>query len=192
MAINTSPFNIIAAPADVWVAVSGTSFPNITDAPAVAWKAMGKTEGGVTATHNQSLTELSADQVTSPLKVLRTEETLMVEFNLAEIDLEKFAFIMNQATVTTNAAAGGQPAHKVFPFYQGVVVKTYALIMRVPSPYGDFHMQYEIPFVIQAGEPSLSYQKADKAVLNCSFKALVDPNAGTEAERFGRVRAQTA
>ncbi len=59
------------------------------------------------------------------------------------------------------------------------------------SPYGDKPLQFEVPVCFQAGNPTESLTKDNKAVLSVSFHALVDPNRTSDDESFGRVRAGT-
>lgn len=183
-----APFEIIAGPANVWVAPTGTAFPALGEAPAVAWISLGYTDGGITVTHDQDIEQLMVDQLTTPVKTIRTSEGITVEFGIAQLTLERYKFAVNDATVTTTA---GPPATKSMFLQEGEVVKTHALLVRGPSPYGDFLMQYEIPVVYQAESPSLTFNRDDKSVLGLSFVALADTSAPV-GEQFGRLVAQTA
>jgi len=184
-----SPFQIVAGPANVYLAVAGTAFPAVNAAPGAGWTDMGMTEGGVTVRHMQNIEVITTDQYTAGVKGIRTEEGLEVEFALAETTLERYAWALNNATVT---AAAGPPAIKEIPLYRGVDVTRHALLVRGPSPYGNFNSQYQVPVVIQTAEPEVSFVKDDKTVLNCTFTALIDLLAGIPADRFGKLVAQTA
>jgi len=188
MPTNWAPFDILAGPADVYVAATGTSFPTVSGSVS-AWTALGKTEGGVTVRHTQNVEMLSSDQDTGPLKALRTEEGLEVQCNLVSLTLENYAKVMNSATVT---AAAGPPATKEIPLYRDVNVGLFALLIRGRSPYGNFNSQYQIPVVCQTDEPEIEHVKDDKSILACTWTALVDPNAATTSDRFGKLIAQTS
>jgi hypothetical protein len=190
---NTAPFEILAGAAEVWAAAVATAFPLIDDdPPGGAWDAgfLGRTEGGVSVVHNQSTVILRLDQETGPQKIIRPEEELHVTFNIAEITLERYARLLNDITVNTTAAGGGEAGFKEFNIRQGFDVAQFALLIRGPSPYMDALIQYELPRVSTIGEPSISYVKDDKAMLAVDFVSLEDENAATPAERFGRIIAQ--
>ncbi len=297
--MSTAPYEIIAGPADLWVAPVGETFPDVDDAPAGGWVALGDTEGGVKAKHSQSIELLRTDQSTGPVKAIRSEEMLEISTNLAHLTLENFAYLLNRVTVgtsygdsaatlttalaganndllftaqtageagndiriryvvaglgtalsvavvgnditvnvatdgggaatstaaqvdaalaasgPTNAliAAANAPANdgtgvvvafdytnlasgadaKDITLYQGMDATTFALLVRGPSPYGDFELQYEVPFVVQTDEPEAEFVRDNKAVLAAKFCAIEDPEAASADERFGRMVAQTA
>lgn len=100
---NWSPFQILAGPADVYLAATATAFPAVNAAPSGSWTAIGRTEGGVTARHTQTVNPLTADQYTGPVKAIRTEEGLEVEFSVVDLTLENYALVMNSTTVTSAA-----------------------------------------------------------------------------------------
>jgi len=181
-----APFQIIAGPADVWIAPVATAFPAVNAAPGGGWVALGRTEGGVTVRHTQSVEMLMSDQDNAPIKAIRSEEGLEVEFSMAELTLENYKYAINNATVTAEA---GPPAIKRIDLYRGYEVQQHALLVRGPSPYMNAQLQYQIPVVVQTEEPEVEFVRDDKAVLNVVFSALVDFSGGP---KFGRLIAQTA
>jgi hypothetical protein len=183
-----APFAVIVGPAEIWVAPVDTAFPIVDDVPAVAWLSLGKTDGGITVTHGQTQVKIRVDQVTGPLKIVRTEEDLTIAFSLAELTLETYGRVLNNAGVTADA---GPPATKHIGLYQNVDVSQWALLIRGGSPYTDKSMQYEIPRVAQSGTPSVKFSRDDKATLSVEFVALYDESQPA-GEEFGRVLAQTA
>ena len=190
-----APFEIIAGPADVYVAPVGTAFPVVNADPAAAWQSLGRTEGGVTVRHTQTIEQLRTDQNTGPVKAIRTEEGLEVEFGLAELTIENFAKALGIATVTAAAADPGPPelpATKSILLKRGVDVERFALLVRGPSPYLNANMQWEVPVVIQSEEPEVEFVKDDKSILSCVWVAMEDLDAPTDAEQFGRLIAQSA
>lgn len=184
-----APFEIVAGPADVFIAPTGTAFPAVNAAPSGSWTNLGQTEGGVTVRHSQDITVLTTDQHTGGIKAIRVGEGLEVSFALAETTLEKYKFALNNATVTT---AAGPPAIKSIKLFRGVDVAQHAILVRGASAYANFSSQYQIPVVYQADEPEISFVKDDKTVLACTFSALEDPAAATTADRFGSLIMQTA
>lgn len=195
---NTAPFEILAGPLDVYYAATGTAFPGVgvTDADIQdggTWTPIGYTEGGVKVAHPQTIVELRADQVTGPIKAVRSEEGLEITFDLASLTLENYALALNRAIAgPTVGSTGGN--NKSVPLYRGgFQVETLALLCRQGhlSPYGDKALQFEVPVCFQAGAPEDTFTKDNKAVLAVSFHALVDPNRIDDDEAFGRVRAAT-
>ena len=184
-----APFEIVAGPGRVWLAATGTAFPATNAAPSGSWTDMGMTEGGVTVRHTQDIEIITTDQYTAGVKGIRTNEGLECEFALAEMTLERYKWAMNNVSVTSVA---GPPATKEIVLYRGVEVTRHAMLVRGPSPYMNGFMQYQVPVVIQTEEPEVSFVKDDKSVLSCVFTALLDLSAATDAERFGKLVAQTA
>jgi len=185
---NWEPFEILAGPADVYVAATGATYPTDpdTDVDDNVWYFLGKTEGGVTVRHTQNITAIGVDQETVPVKVLRTEEGLEVEFSLAETTLENYSIVLNQNAVT---ASGDQ---KTLKFYQNVGVALKALLVRGRSPYGPFGADFQVPVAYQNESPEFAHTKDDKAVLHSTFVALADFNASNVNDRFGKLVATTS
>lgn len=192
---NTQPYEIVAGPLDVYFAATGTAFPGIgTTDDAIkdggTWTFVGYTEGGVKVAHPQTIVELRADQVTGPIKAVRSEEGLEITFDLASLTLDNYALALNRAIEGPDTAGG----EKSVPLYRGgFQVETLALLCRQGhlSPYGDKALQFEVPVCFQSGNPEDTFTKDNKAVLATSFHALVDPNRASDDESFGHVRAAT-
>lgn len=186
---NWAPFTVLVGPADVYFAATATAFPAVNAAPSGSWTYIGKTEGGVTVRHTQTVNALSADQYTGPIKAVRAEEGLEVEFSVVDLTLENYSLVMNNIGVTS---AGGPPAIKTVNLHKGVNVDLRAILIRGRSPYGNFPAQYQIPVAYQSESPEVSFVKDDKSVLACVWTAMEDLSAGTDAQRFGSLIAQTA
>jgi hypothetical protein len=189
------PYVIVAGVADVYLAPFGTSFPLVNASPGTQWTYLGHTDGGVRVAHPQTIVELRTDQVTAPVKMVRSEESLEITFALAEITLENYAFALNQAAPSSDV---GPPADKVINLYRGGFgVNTFAMLVRGAhlSPYGDFNLQYEVPSVFQADNPEVNFTKDAKALLQTSWHAIgakaFNPGA-VDADIFGVLRAETA
>lgn len=194
------PFEIIAAPFDVWLAPVGEAFPAIEDDPAGNWELLGTNgaanynEEGITVTHEQTLEFFRGLRGTGPVKAFRTAEGLMLGFTLHDLTLEEYAKVLNDVTVTDVPAAGGNAGYRHMPMHQGPSVSQFALLCRGASPYNDdtMSMQYEVPKAVQSANPAPVHRKGTPAGLACVFTALEDLDAATDAERFGRIVAQDA
>jgi hypothetical protein len=191
---NVKPYEIVAGPAKVYAAPVGTDFPAIADAEdafGTQWIRLGQTDGGVKAAHTQTVVELKTDQVTAPVKAVRSDEGLEISFSLAELTLENYAVSLNQA-VSGPQSGGGDKTVRLYR--GGSQVETVALLVRGDhlSPYGDLNLQYEVPAVYQSDNPTTEFTKANKAVLACIFTAIADPDRTDDADAFGVLRAATS
>ena len=191
-----APFEIMAAPFDVYVAPVGTAFPDIAVTPAAAWLLLGASgtknydEDGITITHGQNIEIFRPVGLTAGRKAFRTEEELTIEFNLVDITVTQYARVLNQAVVTTTAAGSGTGGNLNMPLMQGLNVSMYAMLLRATgtSPYGDgWNTQLDLPMVYQSGEPAPVFKKGEPAMLETEWQAMWDSTLG-----FGRYRAQNA
>lgn len=185
---NWAPYNILAGPADVYVAATATAFPSVTEAPGGSWTYLGQTDGGVSVKHNQTVNPITTDQHTGAVKAIRTDESLEVTFSLVELTLENYALVLNSNPVTT----GVTPNRKTVFFHKGVHVDLRAMLIRGRSPYGNFPAQYQVPVCYQQDSPEVAFIKTDKSVLACTWNVLEDLSASNDEERFGRLVAQTS
>lgn len=180
-----APYEIIAAPANVWVAALATAFPEIDDAPGAGWFPMGYTDGGVTVTHNQDIEELYVDQVQAPIKRRRTTESVTVEFSVAQLTIERYAKVLGK----TAPAPSGTPAVVAIDLDMGPDITPFCMLVRGPSPYGEWNMQYELYSVSQSENPSVSYNREGLSSLSTSWAGNADITR-TAGQQVGRLLAQ--
>lgn len=191
--------NIIIAPFEVYLAPVGETFPEIQATPGGNWATLGTngikdySEDGVTVNHEQTLSQHRTLGSTGPVKVVRTEESLLVSFTLEDLTLEEYAKILNGQSVTDVAADADTGGYRHIPLRQGRSVNTYAMLIRGVSPYGSsYNAQYEIAQAFQSANPSPVFNKSDAAGLECEWTALEDPTQASEEDRFGRLVMQDA
>lgn len=194
-----APFEIMAAPFTCWLAPTGTAFPDLSVAPAVAWVQVGTSgdknydEDGVTVAHEQTIEEFVPVGLTAARKAFRTQESVVVSFNLVDVSAAQYAKALNAATVTDTAAGVSIAGNLNFPLLQGGSVNTFALLLRGNESAGataatdNFKTQYEIPMVYQNASPEVQYRKGEPAMLSLEFRALWDATNG-----FGKFRSQDA
>jgi hypothetical protein len=196
---NTVPYEVIAAPYDVWVAPVGTAFPDVGATPAGPWAKVGSSgslnyddAAGVTVEHSQSVSPWRSLGDAGSRKIFRTEEDLKIKLKLVDVTLEQYKHAINSNSVTTVPASLGLAGYKKLGLSRGFTVATVALLVRGSvSPYGsDWNMQYEVPIAAQSGNPSVVYKKGEPAGLELEWMALVDASASSEDERFGRLVEQ--
>lgn len=193
------PFEVVAHPLTVWLAPVGTAFPDVSEDPDASWIKLGTSgdenydEDGVTITHEQTIEEWTPAGSTGPRKAFRTEERLLVAFNLVDISADQYAKVLNDTDVTQVAAGSGTAGADEFGLSQGHTVASHALLARGVSPADEqFSAQYQVPRCYQAANPEPQYQKGTPAGLACEFAALEDLDASAETERFGKLVIQTA
>lgn len=192
-----APHQITAYPLTVYLAPTGTAFPEIDDAEGAfdaAWITLG-TEGnldyeadGVSVGTPQTVETFTGAGSTAPRKAFRTDEGLTLGFTLVDLSPDQFALVMDDATVTTTAAGAGQAGHKAFSLKRGLDVETFALLARGQSTVNNaLNLQFAWPTVFQSGEPAPQFQKGTPAGLAVEFTALE-----VTADNFGDIDVATA
>lgn len=194
------PYEIFISPADLYLAPVGETWPKVNAAPAGNWKLFGSSgkqnyeESGITITHEQTLAQVRTLGTTGVIKVARTDENLVIALVLDDLTMEEYAKVLNNVAVNDVAPGAGTAGYREITMRQGFDVATMALLIRFnASPYGDsWKSQYQIPIVYQSANPAPVFAKGTPAGLQAEFTALEDPDAATEAERYGKIVAQDA
>lgn len=200
-----APYEILAAPFTLYLAPLGTAFPLIDADPAIDWVKVG-TSGdlnygadGVTVQHRQTTKVYRALGNGGPRKVFLDEEDLLIKLKLADVSLEHYLVALNHNTVTT-VAPGGEAGYRKLGLTRGSTLTHKALLVRGRrSAYGDsgnlglpWNAQYEVPIAVQTASQDAVWRRSDPVELDLEWTALVDFNAATEDERFGRLVMQDA
>ena len=174
----------------LYLHTEATAMPAIDASPTAAgWTDLGAIDGGVSVQREQTLEELFVDDETGPVDVTRTAKSLLVEAALAEPTLTNLGKILSGAAPTS---ASGPPATETLGVYRGAGVAKHALLFRAGSPEGPGKTgQTYIPRGYFAGELGMAHKKDEQTLIPVEFRALVDPNASTQAERFGVTVYQT-
>jgi len=196
---NAIPYEVLGAPFTVWAAPVGTAFPDVDAEPTSPWAKVG-TSGdlnyfseGVTVEHSQSMAFFRAAGDCGSRKAFRTEEDLKIRLTLADLTPEQYAHALNDNAITTVAAGVGVPGTKTIGLSRGTAVATMALLVRGPSPeMADGVAQYEVPRAAQTGNPAPVFRNGEPAGLALEWTALVDTDAASADEYFGRLVVQTA
>jgi hypothetical protein len=103
-----------------------------------------------------------------------------------------FPFIFVPGTNAPTGTFTRVVANKSFKTYRGLDATGFMLLVRGPSPYGNFFLQYQVPIVVQTDEPEISFMRDGTGLLAIKLTALEDPSAATPADRFGSIVAQTS
>ena len=186
---NTTPYDIVVGPGTIYVAPLDTAFPTVDGTPAAAWTSLGETEGGVQITPGRETKKIMTDQVFAPKKTIIISRALTIKFTLAQMTLEHLTKVLDDVAVTSVPSGTGTAGYKYMDLKADQTLPQYAMLIRVPSPYANGYMQYELPSVQPGGDMESSYVKEDKAMLPTTWEANEDPN---RAGYFGKIRAFTA
>lgn len=197
---NETPFEVVAGPFKAYWGPVGESFPAVDlDPPGGNWALIGNSgplnylDSGVVVGHPQTVNLFTPLGSTGPMKAFRVAENLTVTFSMADVRLEGYRLALNQNSITTVAAGSGTAGYKKLGMTRDPFVNQIALLIRGASPYMNAAtMQYEIPRCVHIGEPSVNFQKGEPAALELAFQCMVDPDAASDEERFGVIRAMTA
>ena len=182
------PFEIIAAPLELYAAPVGTEFPAVDEAPAADWKIVGKSgtrnysDDGVTVTHEQEISAFTPAGATVPRKVWRTGEALTIAVDIADLSTEAYAKALNEAAIDTSV-----PGEKSIRLFRGDQVATFALLARGLSPEDEaLFAQYEVPVVYQGADSiEITYNKGEPAMVSLEFTALSDDTGDFGTYRVG-------
>lgn len=190
--MNSSPYEILTGVGDLYIAPVGTTFPAVDAVPNASWRALGYTQEGVSVKKKSKIETVNVDQDTGAVKAARSEEALTIETQLAELTLENLADYLGN-TVTDTPAASGVAGTRSVGMYSGAYVKTFALLFRGTSAYGNYPAQYQVPVCYFDGDTEMKHEKGGKnATIKAAFEALVNPNAVADSEKFGTLVMQDA
>lgn len=144
-----APEEVVAAPLTIWLAPVGTAFPDIDEAPAVDWEKLGiegdlnYDEAGVTVSHAETVNDFKSAGSTMPQKRFRVGEDFLIKLNLVDISPATYAKVMNDAAITTVAAASGTAGMKKFSLFRGDQVASFAVLGRGKSSVdNDLNMDF--------------------------------------------------
>lgn len=104
--------DILVTPATIYYAPVGEALPDETsvgygDAWGGNWVDLGYTLEPVSLSYETETFELEVEQITLPVRRVRTKETVMIETSLAEMTATNLALVVD-GTATTTAAGVGQ------------------------------------------------------------------------------------
>jgi len=196
---------VIGNPYEVWVAPVGTTFPDVDEVPSTAdpaWEEFGTNgidnqgDAGVTLTIGGGNVNkfIPAGRVL-PVKGWRTEQALSVAFSVVDTTVEQLSKILDDAAVTTVAAASGTPGKKSLSLELPIELEYVALLVRGLSPYDDgtgaMIAQYKFTRVSQEGDIAPVYQKGTPAELACTFGIYGDVEGNDPALYEAQTAAAT-
>lgn len=183
MALST--VEVVCAPYTLYLAVTGTAFPDVDTTPGAGWTLLGTSgdksydEKGVTVTFDESLGTFKAAGTTGNRKVWRISEDITVGVDIADTSAATFAKLLNDATVSHHAAGVGTPGYDSVPLLKGTTVALFALLVKGISPADEtLSAQFQLPIVYQSGKLAPVYSKQGAAMLGAQFQTLEDDSLG--------------
>jgi hypothetical protein len=160
---------VVAGTGAVYVAPDGTALPTdlVTPLPA-AWEDVGYvSEDGVTFTFSREQEEVNAWQVSTPVRVLVTNEPISIAFELIQFD---------QTTVML-AFRGGAVAGTVAPFTYTPpdAGATDVRALTIDAVDGNYHFRFSFPRAQVAEDVEMALVRSDAARLPLTFAVLAAP-----------------
>lgn len=200
MGTGTWPYEMLVAPAEVWIAPVGETFPDLADAPAGNWAKLADkdalAEEGVTLRYGQDV-DVDNSRVlgsTLPRKAFRSRENVEVEFTVKDLSAATLSKALDLAKAVTDTAAGAGTAGNLnFVVERGLTVGEKAVLVRYDaSPDAvaatdDFKFQVEVYRAVQTGAPEPNPQKDNPGAVAFTLTALEDSSGN-----FVTVRSQDA
>jgi hypothetical protein len=188
-----SPYAQIVGPAKIYLAAYGTAEPAVDATPGSSWVELGPTAGDQDIAHDGDLEEFRDNDHQGPVKVTRPDEDVLVHFTVVGLTLEHYARIINDVSQVTSVTSGAAAAKRL-SLKRGFTPTEYALLIKgdADSPYGIFPGQTYIPRCVQASSPNPTRGKAQRAELECEFKALEDDLQSVDEDKLGWSTVQTS
>jgi hypothetical protein len=177
------PYEVIAAPYVCYLAPTTLTgpvggFPNLDTAPPAPWTLVGTAGSksyvntGVTVSHTQTLGTFVPAGSPAVRKAWRQTEELTISFSIADMSPAQYALQLNNAAVVSQAASGGAPGDQHFEAMRGVLVQSFALLLRGISPFQEaYSAQYEVNAAYNAGAVAPVLSNQGPAVLAVEWHA---------------------
>lgn len=124
--------DILVSPVNIYYAPYGEAIPDETsidydEAWGGNWTNLGFTTAPLTMQWDEELFELELEQLTNPVKGMKTKEGLMFETTLAELTAANLKLALGStSTISTTAAGAGQKGYSQFAFGGEVNLPVYA------------------------------------------------------------------
>jgi len=186
----TTPFNQLTGVLQFYLAPKIEPEPAVNATPAGNWVLIGPTDGDQVITHGGAATQFRDNDHTLPVKAVRPEEDIMLNFTVVALTLENYAKLIAAIGNLTTAAG---PNSTKMPLMRGQTYAEYSLLLKgaAQSPYGIFPAQFYVPRCYQGSEPTPTWGKGNRPGLDCEFHVLADDTQSAN-DIGGWFRAQTS
>lgn len=191
------PREIVVGPLTIYLATAVEAEDDVDGTPSGNWAALGTSgdenygEDGVTVTHSQTTRESRVAGATGPVKVNRTEESLMIALILMDMSLVQLTKILNATAKSTDTS----PNIDYLGMRRGPDVTVFSMIAKGAglSPSGAFPIQLYVPRCYQSADALAPvFGKNADVGYAAEFSALEYASAATAEQRFGRWVVQTS
>lgn len=190
--------NIFAGSVHLYVAPVGTvvpTLPALAGDPltvAAAWTPVGYTDAGITFAYAPTNKDINVDEEMSPVRVLKTAESLKISASLAEATIENMNRALSGANITTVTAGTGIPGSATLDIGGSQLYTEFALLIVGSGPAPSFFPRLSVVWRSMAtANVSMSFKKDDKTVVPVEFTALAD-STRPQGQRLFRVYEKRA
>lgn len=178
--MSSAPFDKQLAPADIYYAPIGESFPDVDDTPAGNWALLAAstdiTEDGITINTNVQDARVFSLGGVAPVKAGIVRKEFTADFSVMNMSAEQnlLAAGGDPDDVTPTAHGGGHPGTKKFSLPASPTPQGWAILIRWnQSASGDgFNSQFEIKSAVQVGAAGGKFSKSDPLAQAYSLVAL--------------------
>lgn len=158
--------NLIAGPAELWVAVFGGTAvepTGPTTVPGAGWTNVGGTTGGIRLVCDREFFTLEVDQIVQRVGSVPTGEDFSIQTSLAEATLENFGTAMNKlaADITTAASVKTLELGGTLP---GGTPNYVAVLLDGRAPNGK-KRRVTLRKALSTASVEQAYQKAGQTVI---------------------------
>jgi hypothetical protein len=184
---------VVAAPLEVWVAPAGTVFPEPNEAPPTSsWTLLGTlgartySEAGVTVSLSETVASFTGAGTTIPIKSWRTDETLEIAVELADVTPQQIALVLDRIAVTH--VTGTNPEYKIENLKRGFNTALYAILARGQSSLKEgATAQFQVYTAYQSANQAIKFAaKGGPALVAAHFVAIE-----AETGKFASYRVQS-
>jgi hypothetical protein len=170
--------NVIVGEAYAYTAPASTAMPVDTVAEGASWGGswvyVGATEEGVTVNHSADTNEIRIEEQSLPVRILKTTTNFRITASLSEDTVETMKLAYSGATITTTAAATGQPGKKTLALSD--TLTELALGFEATNSFGFWRRVY-IPRVLSLADVGTPYRRAaNNRVYPVEFRAICKPS----------------
>lgn len=191
---DSSPYEVIWGPCELWIATSNTARPNLgAVVSGGGWALLGLNgnmniaNGSVAFSSEQTFAEYTPLGVTGITKAKRATEAVHLTATLNDMTVETLAKALNNNAITTTAAGAGTVGKKAVNLYAGNDVADFAILLRFDkSAYGAtsgfttvWRSQIWLPKAYQSTGVAPAFNRdGDPAGLTFDWKSLYDLTNG--------------
>lgn len=138
------------------------------------WTYAGATEDGWRISNSTTTTEQRIEEQSTPVDVTAESKTITVAGQLAQDTIQSIELAAGGGTISTTAAASGQPGKQVLTFNSDLA--KFAVGLEAKNPKG-FPRRILIPKAVASSDGETSYRRsANKRTYPVTFTSICDPS----------------